>query len=62
MKAADLVRDIDMDDISFVALCLFLDMKLWTGDKQLYIGLTQKGFDNLITTQEIIQLRHSSDE
>lgn len=51
-----------MDDISFVALCLFLDMKLWTGDKQLYIGLTQKGFDNLITTQEIIQLRHSSDE
>ena len=37
-KAADFVRDIDMDDIPFVALSLFLDIKLWTGDKWLIGG------------------------
>ncbi len=56
-KAADLVRDIDMDDITFVALSLFLDIKLWTGDKPLIVGLTKKGFKNIITTQEMLQLR-----
>jgi len=56
-KAADLVRDIDMDDITFVALSLFLDIKLWTGDKILIGGLIKKGFKNIITTQEMLQLR-----
>lgn len=56
-KEADLVRDIDMDDIPFVALALFLDLKLWTGDKLLIGGLTKKGFMNILTTQEILQLR-----
>ncbi len=56
-KAADLVRDVDMDDISHVALSLFLDIKLWTGDKLLIGGLTKKGFTNFITTQEILQHR-----
>jgi predicted nucleic acid-binding protein len=57
-KAADLVRDVDMDDITHVALCLFLDIKLWTGDKLLIAGLIKKGFTNIISTQEMIQLRH----
>ena len=56
-KAADLVRDVDMDDISYVALSLFLDIKLWTGDKLLISGLTKKGFKNIVTTQEMLQLR-----
>lgn len=56
-KAADLVKDIDMDDITFVALSLFLDIKLWTGDKLLIGGLTKKGFKNIITTQQMLQLR-----
>lgn len=56
-KAADFVRDVDMDDISHVALSLFLDIKLWTGDKLLVGGLTQKGFTNFITTQEVLELR-----
>jgi predicted nucleic acid-binding protein len=46
-----------MDDIAFVALSLFLDIKLWTGDKQLIGGLTKKGFKNIITTHEMLQLR-----
>lgn len=56
-KAADFVRDIHMDDITFVALSLFLDIKLWTGDKPLIGGLNKKGFKNVITTQEVLQLR-----
>ena len=56
-KAADFVRDIDMDDITFVALSLFLDIKLWTGDKILIGGLTKKGFKNIITTQEMLHIR-----
>lgn len=38
-KAAELVRDIDINDISFVALSLFMNEKLWTGDKKLMEGL-----------------------
>ncbi|NUQ25573.1 MAG: hypothetical protein HUU34_16625 [Saprospiraceae bacterium] len=60
MQAAGWVRDIDMDDISFIALSLYLDIKLWTGDKVLYNGLTKKGFDKLTTTQEIIQSLHGN--
>jgi len=56
-KAADLVRDIDMDDISFVALSLFIDKNIWTGDKPLITGLAKKGFKNIITTQEMLQIR-----
>lgn len=56
-KAAGFVRDIDMNDISFVTLSLFLDLKLWTGDKTLMKGLQQKGFENIITAQEILESR-----
>lgn len=56
-KAAEFVRDIDMNDISFVALSLFMNEKLWTGDKKLIEGLTKKGFLNCISTQEMISLR-----
>jgi predicted nucleic acid-binding protein len=55
--AANYVRDVDMDDIAFVALSLFLDFKLWTGDKRLREGLLQRGFKNCISTQELLQLR-----
>lgn len=55
-QAADFVRDVDIDDIAFVALSLFLDAKLWTGDKRLREGLLKKGFQNLIATQEIVRL------
>lgn len=56
-KAAGFVRDIDMNDIPFVTLSLFLQLKLWTGDKTLINGLQQKGFENIITAQEILDGR-----
>ena len=55
--AANYVRDVDMDDIAFVALSLFLDIKFWTGDKVLRKALIKKGFKNCLSTQELLQLR-----
>jgi len=43
-KAYLLCKDIDEKDTPFVALTLFLDAHLWTGDKKLKEGLKRKGF------------------
>ena len=59
-KAAELLRDIDMDDIAFVAMSIYFDIRIWTGDKQLINGLMNKGFQNLITTQELLLIRETS--
>jgi len=56
-KSANYVRDIDMDDIAFVALSEYIGYKLWTGDKKLIKGLIGKGFSNCISTQELVELR-----
>jgi len=53
----NLTSDVDADDIAFVALTLHLDAQLWTGDKRLIRGLAAKGFDRVVTTQDIIDLR-----
>jgi predicted nucleic acid-binding protein len=52
-----LLREVDMDDIAFVALSQFLQTTLWTGDKRLISGLRSKGFVSVITTTELYQLR-----
>lgn len=57
LKAANLVRDIDMDDIAFVAISEFLSARLWTGDMLLIKGLAKKGYSNFITTNELSHLR-----
>ena len=57
VKSANLVRDVDMNDIAFVALAEFMGIKLWTGDKELMKGLVKKGYTNFITTDEVYKLR-----
>lgn len=54
-----LVADIDIDDIDFVALQIFINGKLWTGDKPLYNGLKVKGYQGLLTTTELYDLRQT---
>lgn len=57
IKATNLVRDVDMNDIAFVTLAEFLSIKLWTGDKELMKGLAKKGYTNFVTTDEVYKLR-----
>ena len=52
-EAEALTFDIDPDDISFVALSIFLDAYLWIGDKVLYNNLKNKGFDKILLTSEL---------
>lgn len=56
-QSANYVRDVDMDDIAFVAMSEYLDVKLWSGDKQLIKGLRSKGFTRCISTQELLEWR-----
>ena len=52
--ADELTRDIDYDDVMFVALTIHFSCKLWTGDKALMSGLKQKGFKKFISTIQFI--------
>jgi predicted nucleic acid-binding protein len=53
-KAYELCKDIDRNDISFVALTIELNGLLLTGDKKLFNGLKNKKFNKLITLEEIL--------
>lgn len=53
VKAMRLVRNIDPDDVSFVALASYMDKTLWTGDQRLYRGLKSMGFEKVVTFEDI---------
>ena len=57
LRAYDLVKDIDLNDIVFVALNEYQKSILWTGDKVLINGLNSIGYDKVITTDKLITLR-----
>lgn len=52
-KAKEIVKDIDEDDMFFVALNLYKKHKIWTSDKVLIKGLQKKGYNICITTTEL---------
>jgi predicted nucleic acid-binding protein len=58
-EANQLVSDIDLNDIVFVALSLYLNAHLWTGDKVLYTGLKGKGFDRILSTHDMVLIAES---
>lgn len=55
-RAYDLCNNIDEDDTPFVALTVFLDGYLLTGDKKLLKGLKSKGFEKILTLKDILNL------
>ncbi len=55
--AYDIVRNIDENDTSFVALTIAIDGILWTGDKKLSYGLKLSGWNKVVSTQELQILR-----
>jgi predicted nucleic acid-binding protein len=56
-SAYKLVKDVDLDDIAFVALSKHLKCKLWTGDGVLIRGLHKNRFLNTISTDELLKYR-----
>ena len=52
-RTAPLVRDVDPDDLPFVALADYLGLRLWSGDTALRKGLRAKGYTNVFSFQEI---------
>lgn len=59
IETEKLVEDVDIDDADFLALTKHLDGFLWTGDKELYIGLKRKGFERMYNTTELIGVRNT---
>ena len=57
LASEEITREIDIDDIDFVALTSFLKATLWTGDKVLYKGLKKHNFKKLMNTAELLELR-----
>jgi predicted nucleic acid-binding protein len=57
-SAYNLVKNVDLDDIAFVALSKHLRCKLWTGDGILIRGLIKNGFKNTIITDQLIDYRN----
>jgi len=57
LKAENLTTNIYIDDTDFVALTDYLKGVLWTGDKELYNGLINKGFKKVVRTQELLLIR-----
>ncbi len=54
-QAYDLVNDVDLKDLPFVALALHLNAPLWTGDRKLADGLRAKEFNAILTTSELFR-------
>lgn len=54
LKAYELVKEVDADDVIFVALTKHIKgSKLWTGNKKLIAGLQKKAFKQILTTSEL---------
>jgi len=51
--AYNLVKDIDSKDTPYIAFSRHFDCKIWSGDKKLAKGLTQKGFNNFLDTDNL---------
>lgn len=56
LKAESLLAGIDPDDTIFLALAFHLNAVIWTGDKKVAIGLTKKGIQKTIATEEIFEI------
>lgn len=56
-KNAELLcHDVDIDDTIFVAVSDFTKGLLWTGDLKLQNVLIKKGYENIITTEDLYQM------
>lgn len=57
IEAHELVHDIDIKDIQYVAYAKQFRCKIWSGDKKLSKGLISKDFVNIISTEDLYEIR-----
>jgi predicted nucleic acid-binding protein len=57
LAAYNLVSNIDPKDTHYVAFSKHFKCKIWSGDKQLMLGLKAKGFKNIISTDDLYEIR-----
>ena len=55
-EAERLIQHIDPKDFWYVAVAVYFDSLLWSGDMKLYKGLRRKGFKNIVTTKELSEI------
>jgi predicted nucleic acid-binding protein len=55
-RAAELTKDVDYDDMAFIAVADYLNASLWTGDKRLIRGLLTKNYSDFKTTEDMAKL------
>jgi predicted nucleic acid-binding protein len=58
--AENMVVNVDSKDTPYVAFSLFYKCRIWSGDKALREGLEKKGFKNIISTEELFEIRESA--
>ena len=54
-EALSLTKDVDVDDTEFVALTLYLNGRLWSGDRTLRTGLIKKGWNKFVTLNKLVE-------
>ena len=55
-EAYSLTHDIDEKDTIFIAMGMYFNQKLWSGDKVLVEGLRRKGYHEILLTNELVEM------
>lgn len=53
-NAYNLTKEIDEDDTEFIALTDYLGASLWTGDKKLIKGMSKRGWNKFVDTNQLL--------
>ena len=55
-RAETLIQGLDYKDYLYLAVAIYYDALLWTGDLKLIKGLRRKGYMNTVTTKELKEI------